>query len=136
MIKLFIPIEPMGAVRMTQRSKYLSAKAQRYLAYKSFLQWQAKQQAKGVFFHNGTLEVTIWFTMPVPDSWSKKNREAAVGEYHIKKPDIDNLVKGVFDSLNKIVWHDDNQVSKVSAIKIYGEYPGIEVTINKLKEAK
>jgi Holliday junction resolvase RusA-like endonuclease len=129
MIKISIPVEPMGAVRMTRRGKFTSLKAQRYLAYKSHLQWQAKQQGKGKFFSSGPLEVFIWFTMPIPDSYSKKKKAGLIGEYHIKKPDTDNLVKGVFDALNKILWQDDNQVSKVTAIKVYGEIPGIEVEV-------
>lgn len=131
-------MEPMGAVRMTGRGKFVKPNAQRYLAYKNFLQWQVKQQLKGKGILSGPLSVSIWFTMPIPKSWSKKAKANAVGEYHDKKPDADNLVKGVFDSLNKIVWQDDNQVAKVTATKIYGEKPGIEVEISKLKggEAK
>ncbi|MED4401332.1 RusA family crossover junction endodeoxyribonuclease [Metabacillus fastidiosus] len=56
-----------------------------------------------------------------------------IGEYHTKKPDTDNLVKGVFDALNKLVWQDDNQVAKVTAVKSYGEVPGMEIVINELK---
>jgi Holliday junction resolvase RusA-like endonuclease len=133
MIKINIPVEPMGAVRMTQKGKFKNLRAQRYLSYKSHLQWQAKQQGKGKFFPSGPLEVFIWFTMPIPDSYSKKKKSALIGEYHAKKTDTDNLVKGVFDSLNKILWQDDNQVSKVTAIKVYGEIPGIEVEVSDLK---
>ncbi|MED4453083.1 RusA family crossover junction endodeoxyribonuclease [Metabacillus fastidiosus] len=56
-----------------------------------------------------------------------------IGEYHTKKPDTDNLVKGVFDALNKLVWQDDNQVAKVTAVESYGEVPGMEIVINELK---
>jgi Holliday junction resolvase RusA-like endonuclease len=132
MIKISIPVEPMGAVRMTRRGKFTNPKALRYLAYKDHLQWQAKQQRKGNFFSSGPLEVFIWFTMPIPDSYSEKKKTALIGEYHIKKPDTDNLVKGVFDALNKILWQDDNQVSKVTAIKVYGEKPGIDVEVRVL----
>ena len=83
----------------------------------------------------GALGVEIWFTMPIPKSWSKKKKVAAVGEYHVKKPDADNLVKGIFDSLNKIVWQDDNQVAKVTAINLYGESPCIEVSVRELKRS-
>ncbi|WP_094366167.1 RusA family crossover junction endodeoxyribonuclease [Sutcliffiella cohnii] len=132
-IKLSIPIEPMGAVRMTGRGKFVKPNAQRYLAYKSFIQWKAKQQLKEKTLLDGPIAVEIWFKMPIPKSWSKKKQVAALGEYHIKKPDADNLVKGVFDALNKLAWHDDNQVSKVTAIKLYGEVPGIDITVQELK---
>jgi Holliday junction resolvase RusA-like endonuclease len=132
MIYLFIPVEPMGAVRMTQMGKFKSPSARRYLSYKSHLQWQAKLLGKGKFFSSGPLEVHIRFIMSIPESYSKKKKASLIGEYHIKKPDTDNLVKGVFDSLNKILWQDDNQVSKVTAIKVYGETPGIEVEVKTL----
>ena len=133
MIKLSFPVEPMGAVRMTRRGKYISASAQRYLSYKSHIQWLAKQQLNDEFFADMALEVYILFVMPIPASWSKKKQREAAGRYHVKKPDADNLVKGVFDSLNKIVWKDDNQVAKVIAEKVYGEDPGIHVVINQLE---
>lgn len=134
-MQLFIEIEPMGAVRMTQKGKFTNKNAIRYLNYKNFLKWQAKTQAKGQKFEKNPLEVSMKFIMPVPDSWSKKKRSDAYGRYHMKKPDADNLVKGVFDSLNQIVWQDDNQVAKLSAIKVYGDKPGIEVLITELAEA-
>lgn len=132
---IVIPVEPMGAVRMTQRGKYMSKSAMKYLNYKAYLKHHAKIQAQGKQFDKQPLEVQIRFRMPVPASWSPKKRSAALGRYHMKKPDADNLVKGVFDSLNKIVWADDNQVAKLSAVKVYGEEPGIEVLIKELVEA-
>lgn len=134
MLKLNIPVEPMGAVRMTGRGKYIKSNAQRYLTYKKLIQLHARSQVKGKQLLNGALEVTIWFIMPIPKSWSNIKQQRSIGEYHVKKPDTDNLVKGVFDSLNKLVWQDDNQVSKVTAIKIYGETPGIDITVKELSE--
>lgn len=134
MIKLSIPVEPMGAVRMTGRGKFVKGNAQRYLSYKEYLQWTAKQKLDSSCLISGPIAVEIRFIMPIPKSWSKKKQEEAIGDYHIKKPDTDNLVKGVFDALNKIAWNDDNQVAKVTAVKLYGERPGIEISISTLKE--
>ncbi|MED4532338.1 RusA family crossover junction endodeoxyribonuclease [Metabacillus fastidiosus] len=130
MLKLTIPVEPMGAVRMTSRGK---PNAQRYLAYKDQIKWIVKQQLKDRKLLMGALEVEISFMMPIPKSWSNVKRQQMVGEYHTKKPDTDNLVKGVFDSLNKLVWQDDNKVAKVTAVKSYGEVPGMEIVIKELK---
>ncbi|MCM3452767.1 RusA family crossover junction endodeoxyribonuclease [Heyndrickxia oleronia] len=132
MIRLKIPIDPMGAVRMTTRGKYIKANAQRYLMYKERIQWLARKQLKNKTPFAGPVEVRIWFNMPIPKSWSKKKQNEAYGEYHTKKPDTDNLLKGVFDSLNKIAWQDDNQVAKVIATKIYAEKSGIEIEIKQL----
>ncbi|MGG3798614.1 RusA family crossover junction endodeoxyribonuclease [Metabacillus fastidiosus] len=60
--------------------------------------------------------------MLIPKSWLKVKKQQVIGEYHTKKPDRDNLVKGISDTLNKLVWQDNNQVAKVTAVKSYGEY--------------
>ncbi|MBU8733458.1 RusA family crossover junction endodeoxyribonuclease [Cytobacillus oceanisediminis] len=133
MIKLNVKVEPMGAVRMTGRGKFIKPNAQRYLHYKNHIQWHTKKQLKNRKTLSGAVAVEILFIMPIPGSWSRKKRDAAVGEWHVKKPDTDNLVKGVFDSLNKIAWNDDNQVAKVTACKLYGESPGIEIIIRELE---
>ena len=36
-----------------------------------------------------------------------------------KKPDIDNIVKAVLDSMNKFAFKDDNQITKLEVEKIY-----------------
>ena len=38
-----------------------------------------------------------------------------------KRPDIDNLLKAVFDALNGVLYRDDAIILKVSAKKAYGE---------------
>lgn len=51
---------------------------------------------------------------------------------HITRPDTDNLVKFVLDSLNKVFYKDDSQICEVIAVKRYidaGEKPKTEVMI-------
>lgn len=38
-----------------------------------------------------------------------------------KKPDIDNIIKLIFDALNKVAYHDDNQIVDVEVHKFYAE---------------
>lgn len=130
MIKVTIPVKPMGAVRMTGRGKFIKPNAQRYLTYKKFIQMHVLRQVKKHELLNGPLEVTVWFIMPIPQSWSNKKKVAAIGEWHCKKPDIDNLVKGLFDSMNQLIWQDDNQVAVLTTKKIYGNEPMIEVYVS------
>ena len=37
------------------------------------------------------------------------------------KPDVDNVIKGIFDAMNEIVWKDDKQAVDVSIRKRYSE---------------
>lgn len=128
-------VNPMGAVRMTRRGKFTSPTAQRYLEYKEYLKWNARQQVKELPFEKGeALRVTITFYMPIPPSWSQKKKDAHVKAWHTTKPDIDNLVKGAFDALNGIAWFDDNQVTSVITSKYYDLNPRIELNVMKLSE--
>jgi len=87
------------------------------------------------------MEGSIWldliFYMPRPKGHygSGKNAnvlKASAPEWHTGKPDIDNLVKFVQDSLNKIYWRDDSIICQVSAKKLYSEKPRTEITIKSL----
>lgn len=121
-------IEPMGAVRMTTRGKYVKDNAKRYLDYKKVIYYEILKQLDGVYNPlDAAIEVTAIFKMPIPSSWSKIQKANA--GLHTKKPDIDNLLKGLFDSLNGLLWVDDNRISKVSVVKAYSNDPGIELEI-------
>ncbi|MGG4288354.1 RusA family crossover junction endodeoxyribonuclease [Priestia megaterium] len=133
MDRYHIKIQPMGAVRMTRRGKFVSETAQRYLSYKDEIKRQIVKQVKERELMKDEIEVEVMFFMPIPQSWSKKKREAAVLKPHKSKPDIDNLLKGLFDALNGLIWKDDNLVSKVSAVKIYvPQDEGIMVTVKEI----
>lgn len=51
---------------------------------------------------------------------------------HEIKPDVDNLEKGIQDSLNGVLWQDDRQLCRIVVEKWYvmpGQIPGIHVHI-------
>ena len=79
----------------------------------------------------GPIKATFIFHMSIPKSAPKKMREKALAEYvpHIKKPDLDNLIKFVKDCLNGVAWHDDSQVCEIEAWKCYSEKPCTEIII-------
>lgn len=63
------------------------------------------------------LEIDLKFIMQRPKAKYRK-KDADRRYIHTKKPDIDNLIKGVLDALQKSnVIHDDAIVYKVSASK-------------------
>jgi Holliday junction resolvase RusA-like endonuclease len=132
MIKLFIPIIPMGAVRTTQKQKFVDERAKRYHTYKQQIAFLAKQHIRTP--SNCPILAEITFYMPMPQSWSQKKKDRYNGSIHRSKPDIDNLIKGLFDSLNKIAWKDDNQVYEVHCKKMYSYNPGIGIEIWEMEE--
>lgn len=129
MITFIVNIAPMGAVRMTQRSKWKNQSAKNYLQYKNIVGYTAKKHFEEPI--NGPVATEIEFYYPVPRSWSKKEKDKALsGEiFPTVKPDIDNVVKGIFDSLNKIAWEDDNRVVALITRKYYSTNPRIVIKV-------
>lgn len=65
----------------------------------------------------GAIRFMVEFRMPFPASTIRKNQ---IGWFpHIKRPDIDKLVRGILDPLTGVVWHDDSQVCYLTANKCY-----------------
>lgn len=84
----------------------------------------------------GPLAVEIDAFFPVPQSESRKRREAMLAGKicHTKKPDVDNLVKSVLDALNGIAYDDDRQVCRLRIRKMYGTEARAEITIREIGE--
>lgn len=129
MIEFTIHTKPMGAVRMTQRGKWRSETAQRYLSYKSLIGIEARKHFKVPM--SGPVHAIIRFYYEIPASWSKTQKDQARNGHKspVVKPDLDNCVKGIYDSLNKVAWNDDNQVVSTVATKCYSDNPRIEIQI-------
>ena len=70
--------------------------------------------------------------MPIPVSWPKKDKLAALrGEiYPTGKPDSDNIGKMAGDALNGIVYKDDSLVTDMHVIKRYSDQPRMEIEIH------
>ena len=79
----------------------------------------------------GRAKVTIVANFEVPKSTSKTQRESMLGNSisPTKKPDIDNIVKIVLDSMNKFAFKDDTQITKIEVEKVYAEEEKLYVKI-------
>ncbi len=82
----------------------------------------------------GALNCVFEYFMPIPKSTSKKDREKILSNElrHIKKPDVDNLVKQTCDALNGICWIDDSQIVDLTAIKQYSDFPRTHIIITEV----
>lgn len=69
--------------------------------------------------------ISAVFMMPIPKNIPKKliNLYESGLLKHVKKPDIDNLLKLYLDCLDGIVFEKDQKVSIGSAVKVYGKEP-------------
>jgi Holliday junction resolvase RusA-like endonuclease len=79
----------------------------------------------------GPVELHVLLYMQIPASYSKVKRARAIsGDLRpTSKPDLDNVVKGIKDACNKIVWGDDSQVVRIVASKHYAARPFAAVDV-------
>ncbi len=76
------------------------------------------------------LKADIYLMPPQNLRTGPKRKLIASGELRpTKKPDLDNLIKGIKDGCNKIIWHDDSQIVDMTVRKFYSEQPRAEVMI-------
>lgn len=77
------------------------------------------------------LDLRVMAYYGIPASASKKKKQHMVdGLYRpTKKPDADNIVKVIADSLNNIAYRDDSQIVDTQVRKFYSSQPRVEVTV-------
>jgi Holliday junction resolvase RusA-like endonuclease len=122
-------VNPIGKPRMTQRDKWLNPPRPEVLRYRL-----AKEAV--CFFSQATnfqctpvLDIT--FVVSMSESWSKKKKALHDGQPHQQKPDIDNLLKFLLDTL---LPNGDEFVHEVKLRKVWG-YEG-KIIINTSDEIK
>jgi Holliday junction resolvase RusA-like endonuclease len=97
--------------------------------YEALVQEAAIKAMRGKSPCAGAVQVNMVIYVQPPKSWSKKDRAAALcgAVKPSSKPDIDNIIKGIFDACNGIVYADDKQIFALSVIKSYDERARVEV---------
>jgi Holliday junction resolvase RusA-like endonuclease len=101
--------------------------------FKHFVKMVAAEHAPAALIETEIrLFVDIYRPMPKAISDSKKKRADAISGVlrPTKKPDLDNLVKGIKDGLSKVIWRDDAQIVEMTVRKFYSENPKAVVKID------
>lgn len=132
MIAFTVPGQPQGKGRprigkIGQHARmFTPAKT---VAYEGLIAHAAQLAMAGRPMLDGPVEVSLAIECQVPASWSqKKQRQALAGEVMpTTKPDVDNVVKAVFDGLNGVLWRDDVQVVSLRLRKRYAATPCVRV---------
>lgn len=119
---------PKFARRGAHVSTYTPAKT---VNYENLVKMAATQAMAGTEPAQGPIALSLTLNLQIPASWSNKRRAmAAAGTIAAtKKPDADNVLKGIKDGCNGIVWRDDAQVVRIHIEKRYSETPGAIVKI-------
>lgn len=82
------------------------------------------------------VKITIRAVFGVPKSYSKARTKACLEglEWPTKKPDADNIEKGVYDALNGLAYEDDKQIVQTSVCKVYGAEAKVVVSIEEIEQ--
>lgn len=139
MITFTVPGTPVakGRPRFARRGAFVSAYTDSKTAsYENLVKVKAEEAMQGKTLFDGAVWVGIALYITPPASWSqKKQRQALDGEiFPTSKPDVDNVVKGIFDAMNDIVWGDDKQVCDVHIMKRYSQTALASVSVRALKD--
>lgn len=94
----------------------------KYLAFKEELAWKAKVKK---FVLPDCFSVDFYLSFP--KSFSSKRRQELEGKPHQVKPDIDNLLKAILDTLKP---EGDETVWGAPPYKYWSKNPRIEITID------
>ena len=112
-MKMTIEVEPKPAPRPRfGRRAYMPAE---YVAYKAQIGELVKLQCTTPLTENLKLQITF-----------RRKYKVQSRRYG----DLDNLVKGVLDSLNGILFLDDSQVVSLTAEKVQSHEVGIDIDID------
>ena len=120
-IEFFVPeIRGKGRPRLTKNGvAFTDAKTRSYENLVKLLALQAMENA-GAQMTDKPVKATINAYFEIPKSYTKKKVQAIInGEIKPAKPDVDNIIKSIFDGCNKIIFKDDVQIYTLTATKSY-----------------
>ena len=135
-IEFFVPGAPIGKGRPRAARRgagvvmFTPEKTAGYEALVAAAASNAMRAEAGPLF-TGPLEAVLEMRIPIPASWSKAHKAAALAgiELPTSKPDIDNVAKAILDACNCVVFRDDAQVVMLVATKAFSDEPGVRVVI-------
>lgn len=117
---VYFPIAPCAAPRQVRSDRWNPSPA--VVRYRQFRDDLRAQALLLKYTPGDTL--SLRFILPMPESWSLKKKREMDGKPHTVKPDLDNLVKAVKDSLltsDSHVWRYERME------KVWGIAGAIEV---------
>jgi Holliday junction resolvase RusA-like endonuclease len=133
-MKFFIPCLPVAQPRA--KATTINGKARMYEAKKSHPIHEFKAAVKSGWHQAGAVKIEgeivarLQFAFARPPKVPKKHGTGRLTKP--TKPDLDNLAKGVCDSLNGLAYADDSQIVELTVLKYRaaeGEVPGVTVEL-------
>jgi len=142
MIRFTIPGEPQGKGRpkFSKRGNITIARTpEKTVIYENLVRMEYQRQCGNFRFGDDEqLSMTVNAYYSIPKSASKAKRTAMENGKTLptKKPDVDNVLKVIADSLNQIAYRDDAQIVRAIINKRYALTPCVCVEIEPMNEQK
>ncbi|MEO0797459.1 MAG: RusA family crossover junction endodeoxyribonuclease [Verrucomicrobiota bacterium] len=133
-LQIFIPCDPPKATAQQQKTTVFAGKVRKYdpknvRDAKEFLASVLASKAPATPF-TGPLRFVLLYRYP----WRKAEKKSVMQKHSSypcdKRPDFDNIAKGLNDILQRLrYFEDDSQIADGRVIKEWGDQPGIGITI-------
>ena len=129
--EIIAPLVAKPRPRVTKWGTYIP---KNYEDYATLVRNNFRKQCKNKKVLEGPIKINLIFYMLIPKNTSKVKREKMLkGELlPAKRPDFDNLAKGITDALNGLAFKDDNQIVEAHIYKRYGDPQKVEVEIKEV----
>lgn len=129
-----VPGSPVGKGRpkFARRGAFVTAYTdKKTVSYENLVRIYASEAFGNRPPFDGPVRLTLKISVTPPASWSKrKTSDALLGLVRpTTKPDVDNILKAICDSMNEIVYVDDKQICDVWLSKHYAAQPEVRVTV-------
>ena len=137
MITIQIPVRALSVqdkkIRKKGKQRFIG-NSEKSVDYKKVLSAYAMQQMRGYKMLTGNIIINkLYFIYRLPKNASAEMKNMVKDGYHIfrdKVPDCDNIMKGLFDAFNEIVWSDDKGVVFMKEVgKVYGSSDMIYIEV-------
>ncbi|MFT9495843.1 RusA family crossover junction endodeoxyribonuclease [Anaerosolibacter sp.] len=137
MILFKIPGEPVAKARPRITGKGIAYTPKKTVNYENLVK-EIYMITYGQTMLEGELAIDLKLYFQIPKSASKKKKDdMEAGEIRpTKKPDLDNVLKAITDSLNGIAYGDDSQIVRATVEKYYSQVPRAEVMINQINKGE
>ena len=91
-----------------------------------------------VYKREQSLKAAVLIGVSIPKSYSKKKQALCRDGVLVpaKAPDVDNILKAIFDSLQGAAYENDSQIVVIVAEKMYSEEPFVEVMLDEYKRTE
>ena len=122
---------PKGRPRFARRGQFVQTYTDsKTLEYETHVAIRARHAIGSSEPLKGALSVFLYLRYAVPESYTKKRKEACLlGLEFPKRIDLDNVYKSITDAMNGIVYVDDSQIVEAHIKKVYAESAGANIMV-------